>query len=150
MHRLVAASARRPGRVLAVVALLVIAGGVLAVSTLRPSAATSTLAGHGTDEYAATQELHRRFGDDAVAVLVRGDLPQLVLTKNIDTLLGLEGCLSGNKPQGVQAPGGPNGPCGQLARTKPAKVVYGPATFINQAVEQITGQYQAQMRSRAA
>jgi uncharacterized protein len=150
MHRLVAASARRPGRVLALVALLVIAGGALALSTLRPSAATSTLAGHGTDEYAATQQLHQRFGDDAIAVLVRGELPQLVLTKNIDTLLGLEGCLSGNKPQGVQAPGGENGPCGQLARTKPAKVVYGPATFINQAVEQITGTYQAQMSSRAA
>jgi hydrophobe/amphiphile efflux-3 (HAE3) family protein len=150
MHRLVAASARRPGRVLALVALLVLAGAVLALSTLRPSAATSTLAGHGTDEYAATQELHERFGDDAIAVLVRGDLPQLVLTRNIDTLLGLEGCLSGNKPQGVQAPGGENGPCGELARTKPAKVVYGPATFINQAVEQITGQYQAQMQAHAA
>jgi hypothetical protein len=50
MHRLVAASARRPGRVLAVVALLVIAGGVLAVSTLRPSTAASTRAGHGPDE----------------------------------------------------------------------------------------------------
>jgi hydrophobe/amphiphile efflux-3 (HAE3) family protein len=150
MHRLVAASARRPGRVLALVAVLVLAGAALAAHALRPSAATSTLAGHGTTEYAATQELHERFGDDAIAVLVRGDLPQLMLTKNINTLLGLEGCLSGNKPQGVQAPGGPDGPCGQLAQTKPAKVVYGPATFVNQAVEQITSQYQSQMSARAA
>lgn len=148
MRRLVAASARRPGRVLAVAALLVLAGAALAL-TLRPSAATSTLAGHGSSEYRATQEYHARFGDDAVAVLVRGPLPQLVLTRNIDRLLGLEGCLSGNKPPGAPAPGGPGSPCDLLARTKPARVVYGPATFINQAVEQITTQYQSQMRSRA-
>src|SRR3954469_22773201 len=100
MHRLVAASARRPGRVLALVAVLVLAGAALALHALRPSAATSTLAGHGTAEYAATQEMHERFGGDATAVLARGALPQLVLTRNIDTLLGLEGCLSGNKPEG--------------------------------------------------
>src|SRR5919206_509175 len=101
MRGLVAACARRPGRVLAVAAVLVLAGTALALG-LRPSAATSTLAGHGTGEYQATEEYHRRFGDDAVAVLVRGELPQLVLTENIDRLLGLEGCLSGNKPPGAR------------------------------------------------
>ena len=148
LTRLVAACARRPGRVLALTTVLALAGTALAV-TLRPSAATSTLAGHGTPEYRATQEYHRRFGDDAIAVLVRGSLPRLVLTENIDRLLGLEGCLSGNKPRGATAPGGPASPCAQLARTKPAKVVYGPGTFINQAVEEISSQYGAQLRVRS-
>ena len=149
-ERVVAASARRPGRVLALAALLVLAGAVLAVTGLHASAATSTLAGHGTDEYEATQEYHRRFGNDAVAVLVRGQLSQLVLTRDIDRLLGLEGCLSGNKPKGAAAPGGPGGPCARLARTRPAKVVYGPGTFVNQAVEEVTRGYRAQMQAKAA
>src|SRR5919206_749244 len=149
MTRLVAACARVPGRVLLVAAVLVLAGAALALAGLRPSAATSTLAGHGTGEYQATQEYHQRFGDDAVAVLVRGSLPQLVLTENIDRLLGLEGCLSGNKPRGAAAPGGPGSPCAELARTKPARVVYGPGTFINQAVEEISNQYGAQMRAKS-
>ena len=49
--------------------------------------------------------MHARFGDDAVYVLVRGDLPRLVLTADLNKLLGLEGCLSGNVPAGASVPG---------------------------------------------
>src|SRR5919206_415201 len=132
MGGVVAFCARRPGRVLALAALVVAAATALAVG-LRASAATSTLAGHGTAEYRATEEYHRRFGDDAVVVLVRGSLPQLVLTRNIDRLLGLEGCLSGNTPAGAVPKGGWSSPCGRLARSRPARGVYGPGTFVNEA-----------------
>ena len=40
--------------------------------------------------------LQAAFGDDAVVVLVKGDLDQLVLTSDLGKLLSLEGCLSGN------------------------------------------------------
>ena len=79
-------------------------GAVLALR-LAPSAATGTLVGSGSDSGRATTVAHERFGDDAVYVLVRGDLPRLVLTSDLNRLLGLEGCLSGNVPKGVDAAG---------------------------------------------
>ena len=120
------------------------------VLRLSPSAATGTLVGSGSDAGRATTVAHARFGDDAVYVLVRGDLPRLVLTSDLNRLLGLEGCLSGNVPEGVEPPGGASGPCGALARSKPVRVVYGPGTFINSSVTELTKQLQAQTRARAA
>ncbi|MEA2291909.1 MAG: uncharacterized protein QOF17_929 [Solirubrobacteraceae bacterium] len=149
LQRLVAASARRPGRVLAVVAVLAVAGAALALQ-LSPSAATSTLVGKGSAEYRATEDYRASFGDHAIVVLVRGDLANLVLTKNLDLLLGLEGCLSGNKPADRPAPGGAGSPCARLAETKPVQVVYGPGTFINSAVGEITDQVQVQMQAKSA
>ena len=70
-----------------------------------------------------------------------------MLTDNLGRLLGLEGCLSGNKPKDQPAPGGRESPCAEFARTKPVKVVYGPGTFINSAVGEINDQFQ---RSSAA
>jgi len=143
-------SARRPGRVLAVVGVLVVMGAVLALARLSPSAATGTLVGSGSDAGRATAVAHARFGDDAIYVLVRGDLPRLVLTSDLNRLLGLEGCLSGNVPRGVVPPGGPTGACAALARSKAVRVVYGPGTFINSSVTELTKQLQAQTRARAA
>src|SRR5919198_3021539 len=123
-ERVVRAAAGGPRRVLALLALLCAAGAALALG-LQPSAATSTLAGRSSDSYRATERYRLRFGDHAIVVLVRGPLEQLVLTENLDRLLGLEGCLSGNRPPGRPAPGGERGPCAELARTKPVQVVYG-------------------------
>jgi uncharacterized membrane protein YdfJ with MMPL/SSD domain len=53
-ERIVRASARRPARVLAVVAVLAVAGGVLALR-LEPSAAMDTLVSPGADSYEATE-----------------------------------------------------------------------------------------------
>jgi predicted RND superfamily exporter protein len=136
---------RRPWLVLAVVAVLAAAGAASALR-LSPSAGTGTLVGSGSDAAQATRIAHAKFGDDAVYVLVRGDLARMVLTEDLNRLVGIEGCLSGNVPRGAKAPGA----CAALGREKPVQVVYGPGTFINSAVEQITVQLQAQTRSRAA
>ena len=141
--------ARRPLPVLAVVAVLAVGGVVLGLS-LEPSAGTSTLVSRSSDTYKATADYHRRFGDDAVIVLVREDLAHLVLTSDIERLLGLEGCISGNLPSKVKAPGGAGGPCAQLAKTKPVRVVYGPGTFINEAVRQIQTQFTQRQQQKAA
>jgi hydrophobe/amphiphile efflux-3 (HAE3) family protein len=85
-----------------------------------------------------------------VYVLVRERVSQLTLTKDINRVLGLEGCISGNLPRGQKAPGGANGPCTQLARNKPAKVVFGPGTFLNEAVGQIQDELAAQTKAEAA
>ncbi len=148
-ERVVRAAARRPRAVLAVAAVAALAGAALALR-LEPSAATSTLAGKGSAASRATERYRERFGDHAIVVLVHGDLAQLVLTENLGRLLRLEGCLSGNKPAGTPAPGGPRSPCAQLAQTKPVQVVYGPGTFVNSAVGEIQDRLRARLRTKAA
>jgi uncharacterized protein len=143
-------AARRPLVVGLLVGLLALAGGVLALVKLQPSAATDTLVGRGTDSFTATERLHQRFGDDAVYVLIRQPLTETVLTSDLLRVLALEGCLSGNAPKGQAPRGGRNGPCAQLAKTKPVKVVFGPGTFLNEAVGQIQDQFTAQSAQKAA
>ena len=149
LERVVRAAAHRPWRVLALVALLCAAATALALG-LQPSAATSTLAGRSSDTFQATERYRDRFGDHAIVVLVRGPLEQLVLTENLARLLGLEGCLSGNRPQGSKAPGGERGPCAELARSKSVQVVYGPGTFINSAVGEIQDQLRRRLDAKGA
>src|SRR6188472_4554827 len=142
-------AARRPLVVGLAVGLLAVAGGALALR-LQPTAATDTLVGRGTSSYAATERLHQRFGDEAVYVLVREPVTQLTLTSDILRVQGLEGCISGNLPKGQQPPGGTNGPCAQLARSKPAKVVFGPGTFLNEAIGQIQDEFSTESKARDA
>jgi hydrophobe/amphiphile efflux-3 (HAE3) family protein len=134
------ACARRPRLVIAVAVLVGLAGAGLALR-LRPTAATSTLVSSSSANYKATQRYYRNFGEEPVVVLVKGDLQKLVLGSDLERLLGLEGCLSGNVPAKALADeGGVNGPCGALARAKTVKVVFGPGTFLNEAAEQIDKQ----------
>ena len=147
--RIVRASSRRPVRVLVAVAALATVCAALAL-TLDPSAATDTLVNRSSDSYAATERYRERFGEQSVVVLVSGDVSNLVLTKNLNVLVGLEGCLSGNKPADAPAPGGEGSPCAALARTKPVKVVYGPGTFVNSAVGEIQKQLQVRTQATAA
>jgi uncharacterized protein len=149
LERIVRAAARRPGRVLAIVAVLVAVGTALALR-LEPSASMDTLVGRGDDSFQATEDFRAKFGDHSVLVLVRGELPNLLLTSNLGRLIGLEGCLSGNKPADQQAPGGARSPCGRLAALKPVKVVYGPGTFANASAGEITEQVQTRMQTKAA
>src|SRR5215210_4256891 len=149
LERIVRASARRPGRVLAVVAVLTLVSAALALR-LDPSAATDTLAGRSADSFKATERYRERFGEESIVVLVQDDLSNLVLTQNLNRLVGLEGCLSGNKPPDRPAPGGPRSPCAEFARTKPVQVVYGPGTFINTAVGEIQAQLQSRTEAKAA
>ena len=136
-------------RVIVVAVLLVLAGAGLATQ-LSVSASTGSLVGGGNDSGRATEVARERFGDDAVYVLVRGDLPQMVLTSDLNRLLGLEGCLSGNVPEGVEPPGGAGSPCDRIAAADRVHVVYGPGTFINSSVNELTAQLQGRTRERAA
>ena len=131
-----ALAARRPALVLALTVVLALAG--LACATqLKPDAGIDTLVGTDGESYAATATYRERFGDDPIIVLVRGSLNKLLLSQDLERVLGLEGCMAGNLPAGAAPRGGANGPCAQLARTKPVKVVFGPGTFVNEAVRQL-------------
>ncbi len=123
---------------------------------LRPTAATSTFVSSSNPEYRATQSFYRSFGEEPIAVLVRGSLQQLVLSSDLERLVGLEGCLSGQVPAAALASeGGAHGPCAELARAGTVKVVFGPGTFINESANQIDEQLtvqtqQAQTEARQA
>ncbi len=135
---------------LAIAAVLGLGAAGLALR-LRPTAATNTLVSSSSPEYQATQRFYRSFGEEPIAVLVKGNLQQLVLSSDIERLLGLEGCLSGNVPvSALAAEGGPGGPCGQLARAKTVKVVFGPGTFLNEAAEQINKELTTETRQAEA
>jgi len=136
LHRAAALSARRPVLVLALTAVLAVAGFALALR-LQPDAGVDTLVGKNTSSYDATATYRARFGDDPIIILVRGDLTRLLLTQDLERLIGLEGCISGNTPATVTPPGGADGPCGRLRSTHPVKVVFGPGTFINEATRQL-------------
>jgi uncharacterized protein len=142
----VRAVVRRPLVTLVVVGALAVAGGVLALR-LEPQADTDTLVSADSQTVKATDRFKKDFGDDAVVVLVKGDLQRTLLSSDLSRLLRLEGCLSGNVPaQGLKdlPP-----ECGELARLKPAKVVFGPGTFINTAVGEISDEFTRRQQGAA-
>ena len=133
-ERIVGAVARRPLVPLVAVAAIAIAGALLALR-LEPSTGTDSLVSQGSDTFEQTERFKQDFGDDAIVVLVEGDLQRTLLTSDLQKLIQLEGCLSGNVPaDGLRAL--PR-PCRELAAYKPAKVVLGPGTFVNTSVQAI-------------
>jgi uncharacterized protein len=140
-------AARRPVLTVGIVLALAIAGGLLALG-LKPSAATDTFVSRSSSTFKATEQDYRNFGGDAVVILIREPLPNLVQTADLGVVSELEACFAGQvlvasqqlsalepAPAGaLQAYGGKNGPCGQLMRAKAVQVVYGPGTFLNRAV----------------
>jgi predicted RND superfamily exporter protein len=141
---------RRPRLTIAIAIVLGLGGAVFA-SRLHPTAATSTFVSSSSSEYKATQRFYKNFGEEPIVVLVKGSLQQLVLSSDIDRLVGLEGCLSGNVPAAaLPGEGGRSGPCGQLAQARTVKVVFGPGTFVNEAVTQIDEQLAVQTKQAEA
>ncbi|MEJ7717537.1 MAG: MMPL family transporter [Thermoleophilaceae bacterium] len=133
--RIARAAARRPWLVLAVFGVLVLAG--LAGSlTLRTSASTDTLVDAGSDRSEATEQYKQRFGDEAIVVLVRGNLQSTLLTSDLRRLLSLERCLSGRSAPAElsRLPA----VCREVADSRGVETVYGPATFLSTAVDEIS------------
>jgi uncharacterized protein len=122
--------------VLGVAGVLALAAGIGA-TRIPTDAGVGTLADGDTATYRTTQQVREDFGEEPVVVLARGDLQELVLSANVFRLLRLEGCLSGNVPEGARPI---PGPCAELARLDPVEFVSGPATFLNEAVVQIDRQ----------
>jgi hydrophobe/amphiphile efflux-3 (HAE3) family protein len=132
----VGAVTRRPLLVLGLTAVLALGGAALALR-LEPSAATETLVNRSSQSFKDTERFKRDFGGEAILVLVRGELSRTVLTPDLNRVLRLEGCLSGRVPDTAEGLAKLPPVCREIAELKPAKVVYGPATFINTAVAQI-------------
>jgi uncharacterized protein len=147
-ERLARFAARRPTLTVAVVLVLAVVGGLLALG-LQPSASTDTFVSRSATSYQATSDFARHFGGDTVVILIREPLPDLVETADLGRLSQLEACLNGhvvvaNQKLASFTPvpasshptpyGGFGSPCGHLMKARAVQVVYGPATFLNQAV----------------
>lgn len=131
----------RPRLTLAVVATLALGGAALALR-LEPSAGTETLVSRSSATAEANQRFKDKFGDDAVVVLVEGNLQRTMLGPDLGRLIRLEGCLSGNVPEEGLKDLPPA--CTEIAELDPAQVVFGPGTFVTTSVNQITEQLAAQ------
>lgn len=123
---------------LAIVGLVAV-GAAVGATQIPTDAGVGTLADSGSTTYKATQHVRQEFGEEPVVVLVKGELPQLLLTPNIFKLLRLEGCLSGKLPKGAKPI---PGPCAELAEMEAVEFLTGPATFLNESVVQIEAQLQ--------
>src|SRR5437660_3783471 len=158
-ERLASGAAKRRVLTLGIVLALALAGGLLALG-LEPDAGTGTFVSRSSSSFQATDNDHRHFGGDAVVVLIREPLTNLVETKDLAIVSQLEACPAGqvvvaNNTLGSFTPasgsqrayGGPNSPCGHLMRAKPVQVVYGPGTFLNRAVAAVTQQVQSMIGS---
>ena len=145
---------------ISIVLAAALAGGILALG-LQTSTGTDTFVSSSSSTFRATDDDHQHFGGDAVIVLIREPLTDLVETKDLATVTFLEACLAGQyvvpnqqlqsfepAPPGAHAPyGGYSSPCGKLMRHKPVQVVYGPGTFLNRAVAAVNDEIQSLLKS---
>lgn len=136
--RVVRAVVRRPVLTLMVVGVLALGGALLAAVTLKPSTAIDTLVDPGSEEFRQTEAARTAFGDDAVVVLVKGNLEQMLLGPDVVRLADLEDCLAATPPVDPAVVLPPE--CRELAALKPAKVVYGPGTFISRSADELSAQ----------
>jgi len=134
--RVAAWAARHARPLVALSALLAIAAAV-AATQLPTDAGVDTLADSGSPTVEATEQVRETFGEEPVVVLVKGELPELLLGDDLFRLLRLEGCLSGKVPKGAEAI---PGPCTELAESGAVEFLTGPATFLNESVVQIDNQ----------
>lgn len=107
------------------------------VTRLSVDSGIDTLVDSESEAFTATESVRQSFGEDPVVILIEGDLTELLSAPNILRILNLEACLAGNVPEEAEPL---PGPCGELAELQPAKLVSGPATFLNQAAVGITNE----------
>jgi uncharacterized protein len=139
-----------PAQTIAGVISLVAIIGIVGALRLTPDAGTDKLVDDGSPAFAGTELFRERFGDEAIVVLARKDLRSLVLTEDLGQLLLLESCLSGNLAETAAASAQGQQPpppvCSEIAALGATRVVFGPATFLNQAAagaqDNISAQYQ--------
>ena len=136
--RVAAWAARHARPLVAVTAVLAVAAAVGA-TRLPTDAGVDTLADPGSATVEATERVREDFGEEPIVVLVKGELPELLLTDDLFRLLRLEGCLSSKVPKGAEPI---PGPCAELAQSGAVEFLTGPGTFLNESVVQIDNQLQ--------
>lgn len=133
----VAAWAARHARPLLFASVVLAIAAAVGATQLPTDAGVDTLVDSGSPTAEATQQVREDFGEEPIVVLVKGELPELILGDDLFRLLRLEGCLSGKVPKGAESI---PGPCTELAGLEAVEFLTGPATFLNESVVQIDNQ----------
>jgi uncharacterized protein len=133
----VAAWAARHARPLVAASAALAVVAAVGATQLPTDAGVDTLVDSGSATAEATQQVREDFGEEPIVVLVKGELPELILGDDLFRLLRLEGCLSGKVPKGATSI---PGPCTELAELEAVEFLTGPATFLNESVVQIDNQ----------
>jgi hydrophobe/amphiphile efflux-3 (HAE3) family protein len=133
----VAAWAAGHARSLVALSAFVALAAAAGATQLPTDAGVDTLADSDSATAQATQRVRENFGEEPIVVLVKGELPELLLTDDLFRLLRLEGCLSGKVPKGAEPI---PGPCADLAEKGAVEFLTGPGTFLNESVVQIDNQ----------
>jgi hydrophobe/amphiphile efflux-3 (HAE3) family protein len=133
----VAAWAARHARPLVALSALAAVIAAVGATQLPTDAGVDTLVDSDSATAEATQQVRQDFGEEPIVVLVKGELPELLLTDDLFRVLRLEGCLSGKVPKGAEAI---PGPCAELAEMGAVEFLTGPGTFLNESVVQIDNQ----------
>lgn len=133
----VAAWAARHARPLIVVSVTLAIVAAIGATRLPTDAGVDTLVDSGSATAETTRQVREDFGEEPVVILVKGELPELLLGDDLFRLLRLEGCLAGKVPEGVEPI---PGPCAELAQMEAVEFLTGPATFLNESVVQIDNQ----------
>jgi hydrophobe/amphiphile efflux-3 (HAE3) family protein len=133
----VAAWAARHARPLVALSALVAVIAAVGATQLPTDAGVDTLVDSDSATAEATQRVREDFGEEPIVVLVKGELPELLLSDDLFRLLRLEGCLAGKVPKGAEAI---PGPCAELAEMGAVEFLTGPGTFLNESVVQIDNQ----------
>ncbi|MGI9019969.1 MAG: efflux RND transporter permease subunit [Solirubrobacterales bacterium] len=133
LTRIAAWAVERPAPVVALAILLSLVGAVGALG-LEADRNPDSLVDSGSEAFEATEDFYDEFGGEPVRILVEGDLQQLMLSEDLGTILALEACLAGSSPEGRVFGEDADAPdvCARLSEERPADVVFGPATFLNQ------------------
>lgn len=127
---------RRPLVVILAVGLLAVAATLFALR-IDADTGVESITGNSSDSYVATQKWAKQFGGDPIVILVKGDLPRMVLGPDLAIIAGLEGCLSGNIPNAARVQADTPQVCKRIADVKPAVAVYGPGTFVTTAAASV-------------
>jgi len=135
----VAAWAAKHARPLVALSAVLAVAAAVAATQLPTDAGVDTLADGGSPTVEATERVREDFGEEPIVVLVKGELPELLLGDDLFRLLRLEGCLSGKVPKGAEPI---PGPCAELADSGAVEFLTGPGTFLNESVVQIDNQLQ--------
>jgi hydrophobe/amphiphile efflux-3 (HAE3) family protein len=135
----VAAWATRHARAVLAASVVLAVVATAGATRLPTDAGVDTLTDSDSATAVATRQVRETFGEEPVVVLVKGELPELLLGDDLFRLLRLEGCLSGKVPKGSEAI---PGPCAELAEMEAVEFLTGPATFLNESVVQIDNQLQ--------
>jgi hydrophobe/amphiphile efflux-3 (HAE3) family protein len=135
----VAAWAARHARAVIAVGIVLAVVAAVGATRLPTDAGVDTLTDSDSATAEATRQVHGAFGEEPVVVLVKEELPKLLLGEDLFKLLRLEGCLSGKVPKGAEPI---PGPCAELAEMGAVEFLTGPATFLNESVVQIDNQLQ--------